>query len=60
MVTRYMNQALGFAALAFLLICSGCADMQVLGNFRVQSQDVYGCREDLVTPYPPYCHSERW
>lgn len=56
-VFRLIGLTLGLAALAF----SGCANRDFVKDYQVtRPAEEMWCSSGASSPFPPYCHPDRW
>lgn len=58
---RRVLRLIGLVVVLAALVSEGCANKEFFKDFRVsQPNEDMWCASGAVSPYPPYCHPDRW
>jgi hypothetical protein len=60
MIKRNLRGVVGLSLMVIALLCSGCANMEFYKDYKVSQPDSFWCSSGAATPFPPYCHPDRW
>ena len=61
MIKRQIRRLVGLALVLVAAGCYGCADTNFLKEYKLTqpSESMY-CSSGASSPFPPYCHPDRW
>ena len=61
MIKRQIRRLVGLALVLVAVGCYGCANTELLKEYKLsQPTESMYCSSGAASPFPPYCHPDRW
>jgi hypothetical protein len=60
MIERHVRSLVGLSLLIVVLLSSGCANTEYYKDYKLTQPDNLWCATGAASPFPPYCHPDRW
>jgi len=60
MIKRHVRRVIGLSLMLVVLLAIGCGKTEFYKDYELSQPSEFWCSGGAATPFPPYCHPDRW